>query len=102
MGWLGKHYVPEVHIPVGVGGGGPILWKSAIVIFRQQFETFDSNTFTLSSVFSFQNAWPIKRKAVYTLVLFHIFIHFLVRIGLDRITTCLFCKTIYLISGCRW
>ena len=31
-------------------------------------------------MFSFQNAWPIKIKAVYTLVLFHItvFIHFLV------------------------
>ena len=32
---------------------------------------------TLSSTFSFQNAWPIKRKAVYTLVLFHIFIKIL-------------------------
>ena len=25
-------------------------------------------------MFSFQNVWPIKRKAVYTLLLFHIFI----------------------------
>ena len=36
----------------------------------------------LSSMFSFQNAWPIKRKAVYRYilvpVLFHIFIRFLV------------------------
>ena len=31
--------------------------------------------FFLSSMFSFQNVWPIKRKAMYTLVLF--FIHFL-------------------------
>ena len=45
---------------------------------------FDSNNFTLSSMHSFQNAWPIKRKAVYTLVLFHIFIHLLVRIRLDH------------------
>ena len=35
---------------------------------RQQFKTFDSNNFTLSSRISFQNAWPIKRKAVYTLL----------------------------------
>ena len=59
----------------------PILRKSAIVIFRQQFKTFDSNNFTLSSMFSFQNAWPIKRKAAYTLVPFHIFIHYLDQIG---------------------
>ena len=32
---------------------------------------------TLSSMFSFQNASPIKRKAVYTLLLFHIFIKIL-------------------------
>ena len=32
-------------------------------------------------MFSFQNAWPIKRKAVYTLVHFHIFIHYLDQIG---------------------
>ena len=25
-------------------------------------------------MFSFQNVWPIERKAVYTLLLFHIFI----------------------------
>ena len=36
---------------------------------------FDSNNFTKSSMFSFQNAWPIKRKSVYTLVLFHIYIY---------------------------
>ena len=61
---------------------GPVLCKSAIVIFRQPFKMFDSNNFTLSSMFSFQNAWPIKRKAVYTLSLvhFHMFIHFPVRI----------------------
>ena len=35
---------------------------------RQQFNRFDSNNFTLSSMISFQNAWPIKRKAVYTLL----------------------------------
>ena len=42
---------------------------------------FDFNDFARSSMFSFQNAWPIKRKAVYTLALFHIFNHFLVRVG---------------------
>ena len=47
----------------------PILLKSAVVIFRQQFKTFDSNNFTLSSTFSVQNAWTIKIKAVYTLLL---------------------------------
>ena len=63
----------------------PISRKSAIVIFRQQLKTFDSNNFTLSSMFSFQNEWPIKTKAgVYTLVLFHIFIHFLVKKGSDH------------------
>ena len=31
--------------------------------------------------------WPIKRKAVHTLVLFHILIHFLVRIGSQLVTT---------------
>ena len=49
----------------------PILWKSAIVILREQ-KTIDSNNFTVSSMSSLQNAWPIKRKAAYTLVLFHI------------------------------
>ena len=59
---------------LGSGGSGsslkphslifrPILRKSAIVIFRQQFKTFDSNNFTLSSMFSFQHVWPMKRKA---------------------------------------
>ena len=38
-------------------------------------------------MFSFQNVWPIKRKAVHTLVLFHILIHFLVRIGSQLVTT---------------
>ena len=32
----------------------------------------------MSSMFSFQNVWPIKRKAVYTNVLLRTFIHFLV------------------------
>ena len=62
----------------------PILCKCTIVIFRQQLKTFDSNNFTLTSTFSFQNAWPIKRKAVYTLVIFHILIHFLLRIKKDH------------------
>ena len=61
----------------------PIFHKLAIVIFRQQLKTFDSNNFTLSSMFSFQNEWPIKTKAVYTIVLFHIFIHFLVKVRSD-------------------
>ena len=57
-----------------------------LLSFRQPFKMFDSNNFTLSSMFSFQNAWPIKRKAVYTfsLVHFHILIHFPVRIGSDH------------------
>ena len=42
------------------------------------FKKFNSNNFTLSSMFSFQNLWSRKRKALYTLVLFHIFIRFLV------------------------
>ena len=62
----------------------PISRKPALVIFRQQLKTFDSNNFTLSSMFSFQNVWPIKTKAVYTSVLFHIFFHFLVKIGSDH------------------
>ena len=44
----------------------PLLRKSAVDIFRQQPKTFAPNNFTLYSLFSFQNAWPIKRKAVYT------------------------------------
>ena len=73
---------------------GPIFCKSAIVIFRQPFKMFDSNNFTLSSMFSFQNAWPIKRKAVYTfsLVHFHMFIQFPVRIGSDHNLHCIFFK----------
>ena len=45
-------------------------------------------------MFSFQNAWPIKIKAVYTLVLFHI-IHSFPWLAL--ITTCVFFKTTYFI-----
>ena len=36
----------------------PILRKSAVVIFRQQIKTFDSNNFTMSLMSSFQNACP--------------------------------------------
>ena len=36
----------------------PILRKSAVVIFRQQVKTFDSNNFTMPLMFSFQNACP--------------------------------------------
>ena len=50
----------------------PKLCKSAVVVYRQQFKTFNSNNFTLSSTFSVQNTWPIKINAVYTLLLFHI------------------------------
>ena len=86
---------PKVHFPGGPGGRTwpaftwkfrsllkchslnltPILHKSAVAIFTQQLKTFDSNNFTLSSMFSFQNEWPIKTKAVHTLVLFHKYIH---------------------------
>ena len=61
----------------------PILCRSAVVIFRQQCKTFDSNNLTLSSMFFFQNAWPIKRKAVSTLVRTfpYLFFHFLDWIG---------------------
>ena len=52
------------------------LRKSAI-IFRQQFKMFDSNNFTLSSTLSLHDVWPIKRKAVYILVHFHISIYYL-------------------------
>ena len=38
--------------------------QMAVIIFRRQFKTFDCNNFSLSSTFSSQNAWPIKRKAV--------------------------------------
>ena len=41
----------------------PILCNSPVVTFTQQFKTIDSNNFTLSSMFSFQNAWPIKKKS---------------------------------------
>ena len=66
-----KHLLLEVHFPrVGWGKGfldrgdmappqlechslivRPILCKLDVVIFRQQFKTFDSNNFTLSSMF---------------------------------------------------
>ena len=36
----------------------PILRKLAIVIFRQQFKAFDSNNFTMSLMFSFENVCP--------------------------------------------
>ena len=76
----------------------PVLRKSAVVIFRQQFKAFNSNNFTVPSMFSFQNTWLIKRKAVDTLVLFHIFILFLdlVRIRSDHNLRIF--KKIYLIS----
>ena len=51
-----------------------LLCFFTIDIFRQQFKTFDPNNFTLYLLFSFQNAWPVKRKAVYTLVLFYIYL----------------------------
>ena len=39
---------------------------------------FDSNNFTVFNVLlSVQNVQPIKKKAVYTLILFHTLIHFL-------------------------
>ena len=41
--------------------------ETPLVIFRQ-FKTLNSNNFTLSSMFSFQNAWPTKRKALYTYI----------------------------------
>ena len=56
------------------------------LIKTKQFKTFDSNNFTLSSMFSFQNVWPlpVKRfKAVYTSNHLYLFI-FLVRIGSDH------------------
>ena len=62
----------------------PLIQQIGHCFLRQQFKMFDSNNFTLSSMHSFQNVWPIKRKAVYTLLLFHIFIHLLVRIRSDH------------------
>ena len=51
----------------------------------QQFKEFDSNNSTLSSIVSLSKMRnPPKKNAVYTIVLFHIFVHFLVRIGLDH------------------
>ena len=55
---------------------------------------FDPNNFTLYLLFSFQNAWPVKRKAVYTLVLFYIYYSFS---SLDGNTTCVRFKTTYFI-----
>ena len=37
----------------------PHLPKSAAVNFGKQFKMFDSNNLTLSSMLSFQNAWPL-------------------------------------------
>ena len=53
---------------------------------NQQLLSLDNNYLkrlipVMSSMLSFQNAWPIKREAVYTLVNIHIFIHYLNRIG---------------------
>ena len=45
---------------------------------------FDPNNFTLSSEFSFQTVWPLKRKAVYLLVLFHIIYSSISLIGWDH------------------
>ena len=67
---------PEVHFPGGGGGRGkwsdrhgPTLegakfLKHHSLISRPLFlkSTFDPNNFTLSSMFSFQNVWPIKEK----------------------------------------
>ena len=56
---------------------------------------FDPNNFSLSSMLSFQNVWPIKRKAVYTvhIVLYYFSIYsFIALIRLDqnlRISTCI-------------
>ena len=36
----------------------PTLGKLAVVIFREQLKTFDSNNFTLSSILSFQMSGP--------------------------------------------
>ena len=59
---------------------------------------FDSNNFTLSSLLSFQNVWPIKRKAVYTLVLFHIYLPYSFSLWeSDWITTSLFLNLLFLI-----
>ena len=39
-----------------------------IVLNEISCKKLDSNNFTLSSMFSFQNAWSIKRKAVYLFI----------------------------------
>ena len=62
----------------------PILRKSAIVIFRQQFKMFDPNNFTLSSEFSFQTVWPLKRKGTgvsLSTFPYNLFIYFLDQMG---------------------
>ena len=71
----------------------------AVVSFTQLFRTVDST-------FSFQNVWPIKRKAVYTFVLVHIFIHVLVahenQIGLQLVffkTTSIILVNLQVASG---
>ena len=54
---------------------------------------FNSNNFTLSSMFSFQSLCSRKRKAVhYTLVLFRIFIRFLVSHNLLIFFKTTYCK----------
>ena len=63
--------------------------------FRQQFKMFDSNNFTLSSMHSFQNAWPIKRKAAYTLVLFDIFIYLLSENRIGSQLACVFLTLLF-------
>ena len=98
-----KKYAPEVHFPGGRGvvecGTWPhpcwkfrsqVLWNvipsfwdlfyanQLLCPLQNNLTIIDTNNFTLFSMLSFQNAWAIKRKAVYTLVLFHISIHFLV------------------------
>ena len=74
LGNLGADKFSETSFPIS----SPILCKTAVSTFIQQFKTIDYNNFTLSPMFFFQNARPIKRKAVHTLVLLHIFVHFLV------------------------
>ena len=55
----------------------PTLRKSAVVIFRQQFKTFDPKN-VLNARFP---KCVAHKKAVYTLVNFQIFIHYLNQIG---------------------
>ena len=62
----------------------PVLCKSVIVIFRQQFESFDSNNFTLSSMFSLKKYCVAhKKKCCIDFNTFYMYF-FLVRIRLDH------------------